>query len=178
MVSPSLKKALAEKKALEEIREANKIMQESRRLKRDLLRDERFRNRKPTVSDRLHRVFTRSKETIPAVKKAAKETFAGGKRYAEYRMGEPERKESKPRYIQGRKSTYYKKIGPGRYKKVTSYRNERDERERSRRKPQRHSSFGQSYFGGGSDILGTSKGIHGMSSGIHGTSSDMFRRTI
>jgi hypothetical protein len=160
--------------SLDELKKENarlKAERENRGLKRRLEVENRVLSGKGSAKERITAVFRRSAATTyPAVKGAAITVGKGAKRYAEYRMGSQESERPKPKYSQGRKQTYYKKVGPRSFRKVTVYKSKHEESKPKKRRST-HSNFGKSYFGGGSDILGTT-------SSIHRQSSDLFRRTM
>lgn len=170
---------------LEQERERNRRLKAEAEVRQDFLmreeerqrlsRENKMLKRKGTTSERLRRAFTQSTATLggsikrsaPHVKKGAVAFGRGIKRYGEYlaEKESPKEKKEKKEY-EPREKYYFKKIGKNKYRKVPI----RIKHIKKKRKVSRHSQFGRSYFGGGSDIFGNSN--------IHRQSEDLFRRTI
>lgn len=161
---------------LEEEREKNRRLKAEREVRMDFIRrnEERERLRKEnkqlsrggkeSASVRLKKAFTQTGQTVyPGIK-----TFGRGvKSYGEYLAGPEPSSEKKEHYREHKGEMYYfKRIGKNRYKKIVV----RKKQHGKPHKKVRHSTFGKSYFGGGSNIFG--------SSNIHRQSEDLFRRTI
>lgn len=167
---------------LEQEREKNRRLKAEAEVRQDffmreeerqrLSRENKMLKRKGTTSERLRRAFAQSTATLggsikrsaPHVKKGAIALGRGIKRYGEY-LAEKESPKEKKEY-EPRDKYYFKRIGKNKYRKVPV----RIKHHKEKRKVRRHSQFGRSYFGGGSDIFG--------SSNIHRQSEDLFRRTI
>lgn len=142
-------------KAEAQVREDMIKMNEERRR---LAKENRFLERggKESASVRIKKAFTQTGQTTY---KGLKPLGHGLKQYGQYLAG-PEPSEKKEHEHHGHK-VIFKKIGKNKYKRVVVRKRQHF---RPRPKPRRHSQFGPSAFGGGSQIFGQSQSL--------------FRRTI
>lgn len=153
---------------LAEIRERNRRLKAEAEVREDMIKMNEERRRlekenkflerggKESAGARIKKAFTQTGQTLG---QAGRKGFHGLRKYAEYREGYPEKKE----HERHGRQVIFKKIGKNKYKRIV-VRKRQHFKPKSRPRPQRHSQFGPSAFGGGSEIFGQSKSL--------------FRRTI